>query len=121
MIKLFVDRNPDGSRWRLVSRTDCASDVIARSCAPLPPGTSALTQLALLSKGSAPRLCAGEDGHWQWRIATPDGRAVAESPPIFRDPVACREALADARRAAATLLRPARGGDTRHDAAGTTA
>jgi len=100
-----MDRTAEGWSWRLVSRTVCAADLIARSGEARTDRAEALHELALLGDGPVPRLVGSRDGHWQWLVPAPDGTVAALSPAVYRDPAACREAFTDARRAAVTVLR----------------
>ncbi|GAB1692906.1 hypothetical protein KRM28CT15_47090 [Krasilnikovia sp. M28-CT-15] len=104
MLRFSLDRTADGWRWVLVSRTDRAADLIARSGEPQTDQAAAMGELALLGDGPSPRIVSSGDGHWQWLLPAPDGSVAAQSPAVYRSPVACREAFTDARRAALAVL-----------------
>ncbi|GAB1692372.1 hypothetical protein [Krasilnikovia sp. M28-CT-15] len=104
MIRFSLDETAKGWSWRLVSRTDCAADLIARNGGPRTDEVTALNELALLGDGPPPRIVGSGDGHWGWLVPAPDGTVAAQSPAVYRSPVACREAFTDARRAAVTVL-----------------
>ncbi|GAB1644697.1 hypothetical protein [Krasilnikovia sp. MM14-A1259] len=89
----------------MVNRTECAADLIARSGEPRTEHTMVMDELALLGEGPSPRIVGSDDGHWRWLLSAPDGTVAAQCPAVHRDPVACQEAFADARRAAVTVLR----------------
>jgi hypothetical protein len=110
MIKLYVEHHSAGSRWRLVNRTEHGADLIARSASSRPDDNAALAQLALLCADARP-LIVSNAGHWQWKLAGPDGTVAAESPAIYRDRTTCRHAFADARRAARVVVGRHPGGE----------
>ncbi|BFU45250.1 hypothetical protein [Krasilnikovia sp. MM14-A1004] len=105
MIRFSLDQTVEGWVWRLISRTDCAADLIARSGPPATDHTAAMHELALLGHGPTPRIVGSDDGHWWWLLPAPDGTIAAQCPAVHRSPVACREAFTDARRAAVAVLR----------------
>jgi hypothetical protein len=88
--------------WRLVSRTGQGADVLARAAtASRLPWPAALGRLRD-GEGTL-TVVRGPGPHFRWVLTGADG-VIAESPAIYRDPQACRDAFLDARHAADSAL-----------------
>jgi hypothetical protein len=95
----------DHPGWRIINRTENSADVLARSVPESTDATSRWHALEMLRDADGALTTVRQpDGHFQWRLSTPDGGLIAESPPVYRDAAACRRGFADARRAAAKAL-----------------
>ena len=96
-------------RWSLVRRTGLGADVLAHS-ANVPDGSRRRrwqVGVARLRDGEGTlSVRATGDGHFQWVLTAPEDSVIAESPPVYRDPDSCRDAFADAQRAARSALGP---------------
>jgi hypothetical protein len=82
--------------------------VLARGVEPQPDDSAcyaAARRLADVAWDSA-LVVQQPDGHWRWIVNDPDGRPLAESPPVFRDAASCGRALSEVRRAAKWLPDP---------------
>jgi hypothetical protein len=101
MITIATDR----PGWRIINRTDNSADVLARAETGATDPASRWHTLQLLRDADGVLSTVRQpDGHFQWKLSTPDGRLIAESPPLYRDAAACRRGFADACRAAAKAL-----------------
>jgi uncharacterized protein YegP (UPF0339 family) len=101
MITIVTDR----PGWRIINRTDNTADVLARAATGATDPASRWHTLELLRDADGVLSTVRQpDGHFQWRLSTPDGRLIAESPAVYRDAAACRRGFSDARRAAAKAL-----------------
>jgi hypothetical protein len=92
------------SGWRLVSRTRLGADVLARATTGAEPPTWQQAVERLRDGDGTLSVVRMADGHYKWILVGPCGTPIAESPPVYRDPGACRHAFADAQRAARTAL-----------------
>jgi hypothetical protein len=89
--------NPD---WRLIGRTSSSADVLARIVADERTHDWQPTVRQLRDGDGELVVVATDDRHYRWRFVAPDGAVLAESPPVYRDELTCRNAFATAQRAA---------------------
>ena len=97
---------PDATHrgWRMINRTDHNADVLARADGSTDPLSRRRALERLRDADGVMTTVRQPDGHFSWRLSTPDGTLIAESPAIYRDASTCRRGFSDARRAAVTAL-----------------
>jgi len=99
-VRIVIDPDGDGYRFRLVRRTPEGADVLARSVRAYSDERDCYRVAADLadSPGEVMSVVQQPDGHWQWVANGTDGDALVESPAVFRDATSCGRALDDVRR-----------------------
>lgn len=102
VIAVVPGPSTDARRWRLVSRTGSGADVLAQAAARDGSGWRAIRRLR--DGDGVLDVVATDDGHFRWTLTSQEGGVIAQSPPVYRDPAACRTAFDDARRAARVVL-----------------
>ena len=88
----------------MINRTDHNADVLARADGSTDPESHQRALQRLRDAEGVMTTVRHPDGHFSWRLSTPGGTLIAESPAIYRDASTCRRGFRDARRAAATAL-----------------
>ncbi|WP_433362929.1 DUF1508 domain-containing protein [Actinoplanes sp. CA-142083] len=89
--------HPEG---RLIGRTTASADLLARIASDEDTHDWQPALRHLRDGDGELVVTTTDDRHYRWRLVAPDGAVLAESPPIYRDEQACRDAFATARRAA---------------------
>jgi hypothetical protein len=92
-------------RWLLLEQPGPEGPVLARSTLEHRNESACLGEVDALSDASPEAMCAVQqpDGSWRWRLAGPDGYALAESATVFPDARSCGQALLAAQRALRAL------------------
>jgi len=94
-MRILIDKDSAGYRWRMVQRTPTGADVLARGARSYPDERSCQDAVGALGDVGGGSMLAVQqpDGHWRWVVMGPDGRPLAESPAVFRDAATCGRAL----------------------------